>query len=282
MWPDVGTAPTYGATVSGVSALIRGVLVTGLIATGCITDRPDPAPAVTRVEQLTFAVLDERPHDPAAFTQGLVFGDDGRLFESAGGYGRSELREVDPDTGEVLRRLGLPAEHFAEGLTVSAGELVQLTWQEGVAYRWNPDTFAAAGEFAVEGEGWGITTDGDGLLITSDGSDRLAFRDPETFGVLRMVSVRRDGRPVERINELEWVDGAVWANVWRTDEIVRIDPGRGEVTAVVNLAALGPDPPPSDDAVLNGIAHRPGDPAGVLWVTGKNWSTLYRISVAPG
>lgn len=269
-------------TVTGVRGLIRWVVVVGLVVAGCAPGREEPASEVTRVEQLTFSVLDERPHDPGAFTQGLVFDDGGRLFESAGGYGQSELREVDPDTGEVLRRQGLPSEQFAEGLTVSAGELVQLTWKEGVAHRWNPDTFVSGGEFAYEGEGWGITTDGDGLLVTSDGSDRLTFRDPGTFDTLRVVTARRDGRPVERLNELEWVDGVVWANVWRTDEVLRIDPDRGEVTAVVNLAALGPDPPPSDDAVLNGIAHRPGDPAGVLWVTGKNWPTLYRIRIAPG
>lgn len=257
-------------------------LVSCLVAGGCGTERPELVALEGPVETLTAVVLDERPHDPGAFTQGLVYDDDGRLFESTGGYGRSELREVDPDTGEVLRSQPLPEEQFAEGLAVSAGDLVQLTWKEGVAHRWNPDTFAPVGEFSYSGEGWGITTDGDGLLITSDGSDRLTFRDPDTFDAMRVVTVRRGGRPVERLNELEWVDGVLWANVWRTDEIVRIDPERGEVTGVVDLAALGPDPPPSDDAVLNGIAHRPGDPPDVLWVTGKNWPTLYRIRIAPG
>jgi glutamine cyclotransferase len=259
------------------------LLAIAVALAGCAPERAKPPrPTVVTPEVWTATVLDERPHDPGSFTQGLVFDDNGRLFESAGGYGRSELREVNPDTGEVLRRQSLPPEQFAEGLTVSDGELVQLTWTDGVAHRWNSGTFARVGEFSYSGEGWGITTDGDGLLITSDGSDRLTFRDPDTFDAMRVVTVRRGGRPVERLNELEWVDGAVWANVWRTDEIIRIDPERGEVTAVVDLAALGPDPPPSDDAVLNGIAHRPGDPPDVLWVTGKNWPTLSRIRVSSG
>lgn len=219
------------------------------------------------------------PHDPTSFTQGLAFSADGRLFESAGGYGTSEVREVDPSTGEVRRRRPLDAAYFAEGLTVVGDELVQLTWKEGAVFRWDLALDPRPGG-DITGEGWGLATLADGTLVSSDGSDLLTVRDPATLEPKRSVAVTApDGTPVQQLNELEVVEERVWANVWHSDDIVRIDPTTGRVDATVDLSELVPPGLDDPEAVLNGIAHRPGDPPGRLWVTGKRWPTLYEIDL---
>ncbi len=267
---------------------LRGFVALALIVTGCsggsdtgdTSASPDDPPAVAA--QLSHQVVARHPHDPASFTQGFVFTDEATLAESAGGYGTSEVRLVDPDTGTVRLRAAVPTDRFAEGLALRAdeGELVQLTWREGVAMRWSASDLAPAGETSYQGEGWGLTEDPtSGALLSTDGSPLLSRRDPVTFEVISAVTVRRSGQPVADLNEIEWVDGVVWANVWQTDEILRIDPSTGDVTGVLDLAALNPstgDP----EAVLNGIAHRPGDPPNRLWVTGKRWPEVFVVDVS--
>ncbi len=246
---------------------------------------PAPSPAVSGdprvVPDLAWEVLSRRPHDPQAWTQGLQFSPDGRLFESTGLEGRSSLRQVDPRSGVVLRRVDLPADEFGEGLALVDDRLVQLTWKEGRAHVWDADTFAPLAVFAYEGEGWGLCHDGE-RLVMSDGSDRLTFRDPATFEVLGGVDVTFDGQPQASLNELECVAGSVWAHVYLSDTIVRIDPADGHVTGRLDLAGILPpdDRPTRRGAVLNGIARDPV--AGTFLVTGKLWPEVIEIRVDEG
>jgi glutamine cyclotransferase len=232
------------------------------------TARPAPP---TRVE-----VLARRPHDPGAFTQGLVLVGD-RLFESTGQPGRSSVREVETATGEVVQLRSLPPELFGEGLAAVGNRLVQLTWQNGLALWWTIDGLEPAGGVNYEGEGWGLCLGADGRLVHSDGTDVLTFRDPSTFEVLGRVAVTRSGAPLAQLNELECTPDGVWANVWRTEQIVRIDPNDGTVTATVDASGLGPADAEAAD-VLNGIARRPD---GTWLVTGKHWPTLYEVRFVP-
>lgn len=221
-------------------------------------------------------VVAVHPHDPEAFTQGLVYLD-GRFYESSGRYGRSDLREVVVETGAVVRRRPLEARFFAEGLERVGNRLVQLTYREGTALVYDLDTFEEVGRFTYEGEGWGLCFDGRELWM-SDGSASLQRRDPETFALLGRVEVRRDGRPVARLNELECVGDHVVANVWLTNELVRIEKTDGRVDAVIDASALVPDDPAvraNPDAVLNGVAHDPA--TGRWWLTGKLWPVLYEV-----
>ncbi len=232
-----------------------------------------PHPPLATVE---WQIVSRRPHDPAAFTQGLQLDDGGRLFESTGGYGESTLREVEPVSGRVLRRLELPDEWFAEGLTLVGEDLLQLTWKSGLATRRDADTFELLDTYAYEGEGWGLCFDGE-RLVMSDGSDRLTFRDAATFEVIGSVPVRLEGEALPLLNELECVEGSVWANVWLSDSIVRIDPDSGRVTARLDLGGIIEPHPQATDAaaVLNGIAW---DAASQTFlVTGKRWPELLQI-----
>jgi glutamine cyclotransferase len=243
----------------------------------------DPAPAA--VPFLAWEVISRRPHDAEAFTQGLVLADDGRLYESTGLYGSSGLREVDPASGEVLRQRSIPDDQFGEGLAAVGDELIQLTWMDGLARRFEAHTFELVGRYRYEGQGWGLCFDGR-RLVMSDGSDELEFRDPHTFEVLGSVAVTVGGRPLYRLNELECVHGSVWANVWKRDAIVRIDPADGRVTGLLDLAGIvEPHPAQADPGnVLNGIAYDPA--TETFLVTGKRWPELIEIRLvddpAPG
>lgn len=234
-------------------------------------------------ERLEVEVLRTLPHDPGAYTQGLVVFD-GRLFESTGRTGESTVREVDPDDGEVLRRVPLPPEQFGEGLTATEdGRLVQLTWRSGVAHEWDPDTLELLGEFTYSGEGWGLTTLEDGTLAMTDGSDELTLRDPDDFAELDRRVVQRLGGPADRLNELEWDGEALWANRFTTDELLRIDPDCAVVTGVADLSALRRDATTAAEEagtridVTNGIAHLPGTDRYL--VTGKWWPTMYEVRI---
>lgn len=233
-----------------------------------------PAPATEREpERLRVEVLSTRPHDAQAYTQGLLW-HGGRLYESTGNYGSSSLREVDPETGEVRRSLPVPPQYFAEGLARVDDRLIQLTWREGVAFVYSLATFEERGQLPYSGEGWGLCHDGR-RLVMSDGSDRLTFRDPATFESQGAVNVTLAGQPVFNLNELECVDGAVWANVWQTDEIVRIDPAGGQVTAVIDASGLlAPEERRSAD-VLNGIAWVPE--TKTFLITGKFWPKMFEV-----
>jgi len=223
-----------------------------------------------------FRIVKEYPHDPEAYCQGLVF--DGGLFhESTGQHGASSVRTVEIETGKVLKKTDLAQVYFGEGLAQVGDRLIQLTWQQQIARIYDRDTLKPLDQFEYEGEGWGLAYDGE-HLIQSDGSEVLVFRDPKTFKEVRRVRVLMHGTPVTELNELEMVEGEVWANVWKRDYLVRIDPQSGEVVGVVDLAGLYDHSSiPSNDAVLNGIAYDPK--AKRLFVTGKLWPKLFEIEV---
>jgi glutaminyl-peptide cyclotransferase len=229
--------------------------------------------------RLAWETVDAMSHDTGAWTQGLLIDDEGRLFESTGIVGQTSIRELDRATGAVLRSAAPPEEVYGEGLALAGDRLIQITWRDGVALAWDPDTFAVVDRYRYDGEGWGLCTDGD-RLVMSDGSATLAFRDPETFETTGSVQVTAAGQPVTMLNELECVDGDVWANVWETPWIVRIDPATGVVTGVLDMTGLAvPDPSATDPgAVLNGIAYDPE--RGTFLLTGKLWPTLYEVRIA--
>lgn len=245
--------------------------------------RAPPAIRPDVPERLEVRVLAEYPHDPGAFTQGF-FLHRGVLYESTGRYGSSEVRRVDPETGEVLLRQELPPHLFGEGLALVAegpdgggGRLVQLTYREETALLWDPDDLTARGELSYEGEGWGLTWDGE-RLVMSDGSSWLTFRDAETFAELERLQVTFRGRPLSRLNELEWAEGVLWANVWGTGQVVRIDAGTGRVTGVADLSELERRLSPEEARridVLNGIAWWPE--RGSFLVTGKLWPRTFEV-----
>lgn len=229
-------------------------------------------------EDQAYEVVAIHPHDFRAFTQGLVYAD-GEFFESTGRRGASTLRRVHVDSGVVLQKHRLADEHFGEGLALVGDRLVQLTWTSGVGFAHDSATFAPLAEFTYEGEGWGLAADGE-RLVMSDGTAELRFLDPVTFAETRRVTVTDADGPVTRLNELEFVEGELWANVWQTDRIARIDPATGRVRGYLDLTGLldhwawaGLWPLHTD--VLNGIAYD-GDTER-LFVTGKLWPVLFEL-----
>lgn len=225
-----------------------------------------------------YRVVNTFPHDPQAFTQGLIYRE-GFLYESTGRNGQSSLRKVRLETGEVLQRQAVDARYFAEGLTDWGGHLLQLTWQANLGFVYDFSTFERVGTFDYPGEGWGLTHD-DTRLIFSDGSDELRFLDPATYAEIGRVAIRAAGAPVDQINELEFIRGEVFANIWQSDRIARIAPATGLVTGWIDLTGLIPATERLDiDAVLNGIAW---DAQGErLFVTGKLWPKLFEIEITP-
>jgi glutamine cyclotransferase len=226
---------------------------------------------------LRLKVVRTFPHDPHAFTQGLLFFE-GKFYESTGLYGRSSLRRVDPESGVVERGVDLPADLFGECAARVGGRLVQLTWQNKRALVWNLATLRKEGEFSYQGEGWGLCFDGRHLIM-SDGSNTLALRDPESFARVGEIVVRRAGQPLRNLNELECVEGIVYANVWQDSHIARIDARTGEVTGWIDASGLlAPEEARAAD-VLNGIAYLPA--TGHLVVTGKLWPRIFEVEIVP-
>ncbi|HEX8285115.1 MAG TPA: glutaminyl-peptide cyclotransferase [Pyrinomonadaceae bacterium] len=221
-----------------------------------------------------YEVVNTFPHDPEAFTQGLVFRD-GALVESTGLERHSTLRRVELQTGKVLQKVDVPPYFFAEGLTLLNGKLYQLTWKGEKGFVYDPESFKKTGEFAYEGEGWGLAQDGESLIL-SDGSDQLRFIDPNTFKVRRTINVSDRGLPVEQLNELEYVRGEVYANVWHQNRVARIDPRSGRVVGWIDLTGLlRPGETTDPEAVLNGIAY--DERGDRLFVTGKLWPKLFEV-----
>jgi glutamine cyclotransferase len=258
--PQVYAGTKTRATLRGVRS--PGWLVLAVALAACSS----PQEAKPQVE-----VLQKIPHDTSAFTQGLELVD-GVLYEGTGLEGQSTMRALDPATGDVRKKVDLPQELFGEGITVVGDTIWQITWRNGVAIERDRKTLDELRRVQYQGEGWGICDDGQ-RLVMSDGSAKLTFRDPKTFKETGSVQVTRDGRPLTQLNELECVGGRVWANVWKSDEIVRIDPAGGQVTNTYDLSAIKPAGDGVD--VLNGIAHVPG--TNEFLVTGKNWPTIFRV-----
>ena len=244
-----------------------------------------PAPASSIAAQRkpapvqSYKVIAMFPHDTTSFTQGLVFASNGQMYESTGLQGESTLRRVDITTGQTLQRIDVPREYFAEGLALVGDELLQLTWQNKVGFVYDRATFKQKRMFSYKTEGWGITYDGAANLVMSDGSDTLTFLDPKTQALVKTLRVMDAGRPVTRLNELEWIEGEIWANVWLTDRIARISPNTGEVNAWIDLTSLWPtaERPRPDEQVLNGIAYDRATRR--IYITGKKWPRLYQITV---
>lgn len=231
--------------------------------------------ACAAVPHLRAEIVRAFPHDPQAFTEGLFYLD-GALYESTGLQGRSEIRKEDLETGRVLKRLPLAPGYFGEGIAAFGQRLYQLTWTTHVGFIYDLKTFRPVGQFAYPGEGWALTENGRELIM-SDGSPVLRFLDPATLKETRRVIVTADGAPVAKINELEWVKGAILANIWMTNEIARIDPASGRVTAWIDLDGLRAAAGPGADrnAVANGIAYDAANER--LFVTGKLWPKLFQV-----
>jgi glutamine cyclotransferase len=260
--------------VAWAAATLLVVAVTGH------APRPAPArsanPSTDAARQLRWDVVRSSPHDPRAFLQGLVW-HDGGFFESTGRFGESTLRRVEWPTGRVLRRVELPPDVFGEGLARAGDRLIQLTWRSGRGFVYDLATLRLLREFRYEGEGWGLAYDGASLIL-SDGTDMLTYLDPQRFTPRRRLAVTWNGRPLHRLNELEFIEGAVWANVWYTDFVVQIDPESGRVTSFLDLGGLRPaSVRHHPEAVLNGIAYDPATRR--LFVGGKLWPLIFEIRV---
>ncbi|RUL89801.1 glutaminyl-peptide cyclotransferase [Tautonia sociabilis] len=231
-----------------------------------------------RVPVYRAEIVKAYPHDIDAFTQGLEFAG-GELFEGTGQYGKSRLRKVQLETGAVLQEVDLPRDVFGEGITVWKDRIIQLTWQERLGLIFDKATFETTGRFRYQGEGWGLTHD-ESNLIMSDGTATIRFLDPETFKVVRSIRVSTpEGQPVDQLNELEYINGEILANIWNTSTIARISAKDGRILGWIDLSTIRPRRAIGSNAVLNGIAYEPTSKR--LFVTGKNWSELFEIRVVP-
>lgn len=243
------------------------VIVLSLLASSCVN---------AKVRQYKAQVVAEYPHDRTSYTQGLFFYD-GQMYESTGLNGKSTFRKVDIRTGKALYRLNFDRRYFLEGSVEKDGNIYMLTWQNNVAFVYDAKTLKYKKSYSYPREGWGLATDGKSL-IASDGSANLYFLDDD-FRTARKVTVRLNGRPVNDLNELEYIDGKIWANVYLTDLIVIVNPADGNVEATVDCSGLLPSRLRYDDTdVLNGIAYNPQN--GKIYLTGKNWCRLYEIKLA--
>jgi len=246
------------------------VLVSVAISLVLLTDAPENSKPLS----YSYSIVNVYPHDENAFTQGLLF-DNGVLYESTGLYGNSSLRRVELETGEILQLYALPSDYFGEGITIFDNKIIQLTWLENKSFVYDKHSFELLQEFNYSTEGWGITSDGN-RLIMSDGTATLFFLDPETFQKIGQVEVRDTG-PLERINELEYIQGKVYANIWQEEKIAIINPQIGQVEGWINMSGIQNSGNQDANNVLNGIAY---DAIGDrLFVTGKRWSQLFEIEL---
>lgn len=270
---------TFRASLAGRFVALPALLLALLAGCGSLTlfgiGAGEQVPA-----QLIPQVLAVFPHDTASYTEGLVW-HDGSLYESAGLYGQSSLRKVDPQTGKVLLRTDDPAKTYGEGLALDGNTLVQLTWREGTALLYDLNTFAPAGAFSYAGEGWGLCFDGQRFYMT-DGSANVYARDAKSFAITSQISVVQDGKPVTMLNELECVDESLYVNVWKTDRILRLDKRTGRITAVIDASGLltrGELDAAGPEGVLNGIAYDSTD--NTFLITGKFWPKMFQVKFVP-
>jgi len=249
-------------------------LAAALLSLACV-----PSLAAATIPVYGYKIVREFPHDPGAFTEGLFY-EDGFLYESTGELGASTVRKVRLDTGEVVQQVDTPKGYFGEGIIASGTKLVQLTWQDGVAFVYDKATMKLAGGFRYPGEGWALTRDATHIYM-SDGTPTIRVLDPASFQRTGSIDVTANGKPVRQVNELEWVKGEIYANIWQTERIARIDPKTGHVVGWIDLAGLldvSKLDNPMDD-VLNGIAY--DDAHDRLFVTGKHWPKVFEIRLVP-
>ena len=258
---------------------MRTLLATLVLVSACACSpsaTPTPtAPAADALPAYSYDIVATYPHDPKAFTQGLVY-TDGVLYETTGQEGESWLRKVDLATGAVLQQHDIADEFFGEGMVIWGDQIITLTWRGEKGFIFDKATFAPKGEWTYAGEGWGLTAD-DTQIFMSDGTAQIRKIDPATLQETGRIDVKMNGKPVDKLNELEFVKGEIWANVFETDRIARIDPATGEVKGIIYLGGLlKPDERRKTD-VLNGIAW---DKAGDrIFVTGKYWPKLFEIRI---
>lgn len=274
------------ATLTTTASLVA--LLISTTAAACSGDKtqanatPAPATVGTRTPTYTYELVRKYPHDPKAYTEGLLF-HEGRFFESTGEIGESNIREVELETGRVIRKHDLVGKdkkgegYFGEGIIIMGDKMIELTWKSEVAFIYDWKTFEPKGQFTYEGEGWAFTKNADSLIM-SNGTSVIVWRDPKTFAATRTVTVTDHGVPVNYLNELEWVKGEIWANVWQSDQIARIDPANGNVLGWIDLKGmLEPADKNGGEDVLNGIAY--DEKNDRIFVTGKRWSYLYEIKL---
>ena len=260
-----------------ISMVLAGLCVCASFFVAVVAVTPKSAVAKTiSVPVQRVEIVNRYPHDTTAFSQGLVFSD-GVLLEGTGLYNQSQLREVDIKTGKVLKKVSLHPKLFGEGITLVGNLVYQLTWQKGIAIVYDRKTFREKKRFRYRGEGWGLAYDGK-QLIMSNGSDLLQFRDPTTFRVTKTLRVRYNSRPLTQLNELEYVNGEIYANIWHSEFIARIDPKTGTVVGLIDISGLNPSPKAlRKDNVANGIAYDADKKR--LFITGKKWSILYEVRI---
>lgn len=261
--------------------IFTAFITLSLLLCGCDGSAQKPAKTASSggkapLTYYTFEIINELPHSMTSYTQGFQYAD-GVFWEGTGGNGTSVLQIVNPYTGEATKSISLSSEYFGEGITLLGGEVFQLTWRKGKAFVYDRKTLKKLREFSYKGEGWGLTTDGK-ILYMSDGTNVITLRDPKTFKSLGTINVTLGTRKALNLNELEWVDGEIWANVYLTNNIYRIDPASGKVIGIINLTGLQS---PSDiyytTDVLNGIAY--DSATGRIWLTGKNWNKVYEVKI---
>lgn len=226
----------------------------------------------------SYKIVNTFPHDKTIYTQGLIF-DDGVLLESAGRKGASSLRRVKLETAETLQRRGLDSEYFGEGIALLRDTIFQVTWRDNLAITYKKSDFTKLKTFKYKGEGWGLTTDGT-HIVRSDGTAIISFHNPETFEVVSTIEVKDGSRAIQHLNELEWIEGEIWANIWQTTRIARIDPKSGKIKSYVDCAGIidfAANNLKPNDQCLNGIAYDPATKR--IFVTGKDWPHLYEIQV---
>ena len=260
-------APARSRWVVWVVAAVVALAAVGVAAWAQLAHR---GPA-----QYGFRVVAAYPHDPGAYTQGLAI-EGGRLYEGTGRYGLSSIRRVDLATGRVEKIHAIDREYFGEGITILGNKLYEITWKSGLAFVYDVETFNVVQTFQYPTEGWGLTHDGEHLIM-SDGTATLRFLDPATFKSQREITVHDGDEPVTKLNELEFIEGEIWANVWYDDRIARISPADGRVLGWIDLAEIYPHSARGSDDVLNGIAYDAAKRK--IYVTGKDWPQLYEIDV---
>ncbi|MHC1630912.1 MAG: glutaminyl-peptide cyclotransferase [Methanotrichaceae archaeon] len=248
---------------------ILSLALAAVLIAGCLQD--DTPLALV----YSYKVINVYPHDPAAFTEGLIFSD-GFLYEGTGLYGQSSLCQVDLESGDVIKSRRLPDQFFGEGLTQWDDKLIQLTWKSNLGFVWDRENFSLIEAFSYPREGWGITHD-DRRLIISDGTSTLHFLSPKNFQEIGQIQVNDNGVPVDNLNELEYVQGEIYANIWKTNSIARISPETGKVLGWIDLSGLSSKENSSDEDVLNGIAYDAENDR--LFVTGKLWPKLFEIKL---